>query len=141
MPASLERLPAWVDRKVLPALVIILIVTNVLVAANWIASPEASLTSPAYAVAKGLTTMTNHALILGLATLAATATIAVKGRSWIGGYGLCLVGGVWTAWTVLFALAPMGRPGASYLGAILAAAFAALHLVAGLAFSHKPSRR
>ena len=138
-----ERLAAWADRRILPALLGILLVSDLSFAANWTLSPERVLRSPAYSTAKMLLPMHVWGSILALLSVAATTAVLVHGQKWMTGYlvGPCMVA-FWGFWSVLFAMS-YGQPGASMFGAITSVLLALLHGLAGLSVirAPTPSRR
>lgn len=132
-----HRLAVWADRKLLPAVVSLLLLADLLIGANWLLSPDSSLTSPIYDTAKRIMPMHEHGqLFIALAVVASAVTV-YRGRSWLTGF---LVGPVLAClhvfWAVLFTLVPLGRPGASYLAAIVfGLVLLPLHLLAGVALT------
>lgn len=132
------RLAAWATRWLLPFVITVLLATDLVMGLVWTLSPASALTAPAYAVAKDVLSMDAHgALMIGASALATLSCFAL-GRAWVTGWLVGpLCGGLWLWWTVLFALAPIGRTGASYAGAVFSLALAALHLLSGLAVTHR----
>lgn len=132
------RLAAWADRTLLPGLLVVLLTADLLVAGNWMLSPASSLTSPAYDTAKLALPMPVWGALFAVAGSASAVIASRQPRGLLTGYFVgALCGGLWALWTVLFTLAPLGRPGASFFGAIAAVALTALHLLTGLALTHR----
>ena len=130
------RLAAWADSHLLPGLLVPLLVTDVAVGINWLLSPARNLVSPAYDIAKLWQPMDTWGAMFIAAACAAASALAFGGRG-RAGYVVLLPAGLWALWTVLFALAPLTRPGTSLIGAIFAGVLWVLHLLAGLAATHE----
>lgn len=128
-----HRFTAWADSRFLPAVVTVLLLIDLAVGFNWAISPPETLLPSAYDVALQHAPVSYYGIALLLVATVATTVYAARGRSWMTGY---LVGGLlagfWLFWTVIFALAPFRT------GALLAAGTAALHVLSGLALSHRP---
>ena len=127
------RLPVCSRRAALLGVLVVLLLTDVAVGLNWVLSSPENLTSPAYDVAKRLAPLPVAGLLMILAAAVAAGLVWRASRSWLAGYSVIVVGAVWAGWAVMFTLAPFGRPGASFLGAILAACMTVLHLFVGIA--------
>lgn len=134
-----RRLAEWADLRFLRAVTTILLLTDAAVGLVWLLTSPARLTSPAYSVAKHLAPMTTWGALFTCAAAATAAVLLARGASWMAGYLLGpLTGGLWVGWTILFGLAPLGSPDASYVGLVFAASLACLHLLAGLVVAHRP---
>ena len=134
-----HRLAAWANQRLLPAVLGVLLLMDLGVGLNWLLSPPSSLTSPVYDTAKRVMSM--HGFGALFAALAVTTGVLVleRWRGWLSGRLVAVgFGGLWLFWAVLFTLVPLGRPGSSYFGAVVACALALLHLLAGLALTRPP---
>lgn len=128
-----SRLTGWADRRFLPVVVLVLLTTDLAVGVNWTLSPPETLLTTAYDVAVRYAPVSRYGLVLLLLSTVAATGYALRGRCWAVGYALGgLLAGFWAFWTVIFALAPFRT------GALLTASLAGLHVLAGLALSHRP---
>lgn len=134
-----QRLAAWADSRLLPAGTMALLLIDVAAGLNWATSPESALTSPAYRVAKQLLTMDAYGVLFIAAALVSTVVYLHLGRSWATGYFVGgATAGLWAFWAVVLTLGPMGTRGASYAGSVFAVGLCLLHLLFGLALTHRP---
>lgn len=132
------RLAAWAYRWLLPIIVTVLIVLDFAQGINWATASVSDLAAqPAYAPAQRILSMDAYgAILVGAASLAALSCFAL-GRAWVTGWLVGpLLGGIWAWWTILYVAAAQGE-GATYAGAIYALGLATLHLLAGLAVTHR----
>lgn len=134
-----RRLAAWADSRVLPVGVVVLLALDFASGFNWLVSPAANLTSPAYSVAKQVAPMAVYGGMFMLGAVLAATIYALRGRSWWTGWTIGgPLAGLWLFWTVMLTLAPLGMAGSSFAGAIFAGCFTCLHLLFGLALAHVP---